>query len=256
MPVKRLCHRNALRITIAAFNLLTWPGVATCATTVSLGADYAKGNYGSTETTTTQSIPLAIKHETGRWIWRASLPYVRTSGEFNRDQGSSQESSPQTQSGTGDLTIGAMYSLLAHPLGYGVDLGAKAKLATADKNNSLITTGKNDYSIQIDAFHSFPAIALFVTLGYTIKGEPEGVVYRNPAYFSFGLNKPLTSNTTLGAAFDYRQKLTPTGADISEMSVFYSIKINPSDKLQLYAVRGLSDGSPDFAGGLVLSRRY
>ena len=270
-PAYRPSAHQPLR-SLALIALLS-AGAATADTTVSVGIDYATGDYGGSENTDTLSIPVGIKYETGAWTLRASLPYVRAEGIYNRDQavvlddngkpddngggaGAGGATEKRTESGIGDLTVGAYYTLINNPNGYGLDLGGKAKLATADKKKTLITSGENDYSIQADVYRSLPNVALFATLGYTIKGEPSGVSYKNPLYTSLGFSMPLPSGHTAGAAWDYRQKITSGGDPVSELSAFYSIKLAANNKLQLYLVKGLSDGSPEFGGGAVLSHRY
>ena len=239
-------------------------------TSISLGFDYASGDYGTDETTRTYTVPLSIKHEAGPWTLRASLPFVRAEGIFSRDQGAILDDSGQpadnpavgpastkrTESGLGDLTVGAYYNLINNPGGYSLDVGGKAKIATADKEKTLITSGENDYSAQIDVFRSLPNVSLFATLGYTIKGDPVGVNYKNPFYSALGLSVPLAAGRSLGAAWDYRQKVVSGGDPINELSAFYSMKFNPNNKLQVYVVHGISDGSPDIGGGLVLTHTY
>ena len=46
---------------------------AAAKTSISLGADSGSGDYGTRDSTTTTTIPFAIKHETGDWTFRASL---------------------------------------------------------------------------------------------------------------------------------------------------------------------------------------
>ena len=261
-------------IAIACATLLAATQTSTAAgnTTVSLGVDYASGDYGSADTTSTLSLPLGIKYENGPWTLRASMPIVRAEGTFNRDQavalddsgkpddngggGAGSAVGKRAESGIGDLTVGAYYALISNPEGYNLDIGGKAKLATADKKKTLITSGENDYSVQLDVYRSLAPVALFATLGYTVKGEPAGVRYTNPLYTSLGASLSLTSGNTVGAAWDYRQKVTRSGDPVSELSAFFSMKLDSANKVQFYLVKGLSDGSPDFGGGTVFSHRY
>ena len=222
-------------------------------TSISLGADYTSGKYGDTETTESASFPLSLKHETGAWTFRASLPFVMTEGVFARDQGGTTKSGLRNEKGIGDLSLGVSYNLINLPNGTGVDIGAKAKIATADKANTLISSGENDYSGQIDVFRSFTRSSVFATLGYTQKGTPSGVTYTNPLYVTLGASLMAAPGHTLGMAWDFRQKLTSAGDPVSEVSAFYSLKLSPTKKMQLYGIRGLSDASPDFGGGVVLT---
>ena len=230
-------------------------GQAIADTFISLGADYASGDYGTGTSTQTLSVPLSLKHETGPWILRANVPYVHAEGTFSREQGS-VSARKYSESGLGNLTLAATYNLINTPTGFSFDIGAKTKIATADQAKTLITSGKNDYSFQVDAFRSLTNVAFFATLGYSIIGEPAGVNFKNPFYSTLGFSVPLQTGHTIGAAWDYRQKFTTRDNAVSEFTAFYSIKINPSHKIQFYAVTGLSNGSPDFGGGSVLTHIF
>jgi len=234
-------------------------------TSVSAGIDYARGDYGTPETTTTMTLPLSVKHQTGLWTMRASLPFVKTEGTFNRDLGvddsgnrdrNGQVRGKRSETGLGDLTLGVAYTLIERPNGFALDLGGKAKIATANKDKTLITSGENDYSVQVDAFQPLGGLAVFATLGYTLKGDPAGASYSNPFYSTVGLSLPLAAGNQIGAAWDYREKISANGDPVSELSVFYSLKLDPANKMQAYLIHGISDGSPDFGGGIVYSHSY
>lgn len=238
----------------------TNPAVALDMTTISMGFDYASGQYGTDQTTDIYSLPISIKYETGPWTLRANLPLVRAEGTFSRDIGASnrgsQNDNSRTESGIGDLTLGAFYKLINASNGYNLDIGGKAKIATADEKKTLITSGKNDYSVQLDVFQMTSGVSLFATLGYTLKGEPVGVDYKNPFFSSLGLSIPLASGHSFGAAWNYRQKLRSGDDPVSEVSVHYSMKQNVGRWIQFYVVHGLSNGSPEIGGGAALSKRF
>jgi hypothetical protein len=248
--------RHLLTGALASLAMSVVPlGQASAATSMSLGVDYASGDYGTPDTTGTLSVPISMKHVAGAWTLRASLPYVRAEGTFNRNDGTTL-AAKRTESGMGDLTVGVSYALIDNPDGYSFDIGGKAKLVTADTAKTLITSGESDYSIMVDMFRSFTKLAVFGTLGYSVKGEPVGVRYKNPFFTSLGVSMPLKSGHTLGASWDYRQQLTGGGDPISELTAFYSMKLSPGNKMQFYVVTGLSDGSPDLGGGIVLTHTY
>jgi len=137
-----------------------------------------------------------------------------------------------------------------------VDVGTKAKLVTADKSNDLLTTGKNDYSLLVDAQYPFGYTTVFATVGWTKKGDPEGIDYRDPWFSTLGFSQKLAAAVNQGVIYDYRQKLTAAGDPVSEATVFVERKFADSYKLQAYVVRGFSDASPDLGAGLTLSKRF
>lgn len=239
-------------------------------TTVSIGLDYAEGDYGTPEKTATISMPVAIKHENGRWTFRASIPYVWTEGTFSREAGVPLDVSgrqdatqvqvtttKQEQSGVGDLTLGVFYNVLETRSGLLVDTGVKAKLATADKANTLITSGESDYSVQVDVLQSLSrSFSVFGTLGWTKKGDSATINYQDPLYGSLGGSLSFGEAGTLGAAWDFREKTTAAGDPVSEVTAFYTFRLPGNRRLQVYVVEGLSDGSPDSGIGAVLSQRF
>ena len=255
--MQKLSHNKALLLAsiFTALAVLAPFGQVSAGSSISVGVDYARGDYGTNTTTNTFSVPLSLKHETGPWTLRASVPYVQTEGTFNRGEGTAS-ATKRGESGLGDLTIGATYKLIDNPDGFSFDIGAKTKIVTADKEKTLITSGENDYSFQVDAFRSLTKMALFATLGYSIKGEPAGVRLKNPFYSTLGVSFPLRAGHAIGAAWDYRQKLTNRSNPVSDLTAFYSMKINPTQKMQFYALTGLSTGSPDIGGGVVLTHAF
>lgn len=157
-------------------------------------------------------------------------------------------------SGPGDLTVGVFRHVLNADVG--LDVGVKAKFATADRDKELITSGENDYSLQADAWRASGRLLLFASLGYTRKGDPPGGEFRDPLYGSLGLSTSLPGRNSVGLAWDFRERVTAGGEPISEVTLFYTRRLDASDRLQFYALHGLADGSPDLGGGVVFSRAY
>ena len=239
-------------------------------TTVGLGMDYTSGHYGSTQLTESLTLPISIKHENGPWSLKASLPWVSTTGTFSRDAGvtechksgtvctttttTTQQST--TESGMGDLTLSAFRNLVDTPDGFLFDAGLKAKLATADKTKTLISSGENDYSIQGDFAQSIgKSGSLISSVGWTKKGDTATSNFLNPLYGTFGASVSFDAGT-LGATWDFRQKTTKKGQPVSEVSLFYSARLSVSRRLQIYVLKGLAEGSPDQGGGLAWSNRF
>lgn len=202
-------------------------------TTVSANLDYAEGKYGEADTSTSWTLPLIVKHQLGAFALKLNMPYVRVTGTA-ASGGDRFSASRQVQEGFGDVAATATYDVFTDAAsGMAVDVGVKAKFATADKRNHLITTGKNDYSLLVDALRPFGATQVFATLGWTRKGDPEGIDYRNPWFGTVGLSRKLGDTVTLGGYYDYRQKVTATGDPVSEATVFLERRLTAASKAQV-----------------------
>lgn len=237
------------------------PPAAAGELSLSVGLDYSSGKYGSEDTTETWVMPLIAKYEVGRLMLKASLPYIHTSGPgdvvgIGPDRVPSADAAERrsSESGIGDLVLSAGYTL-AQNRWLLLDLVGKVKLPTADEDRGLVT-GETDFSAQLDAATVLRGVTIFGTLGKKAYGDPAGSDYRDPLYSSLGAGFRMVPSSFVGASYDWRDKVTRNGAQIRELTVFASHRPSPGWKLQAYLIRGLSDGSPEFGGGLIVTRSH
>ena len=238
-----------------------------------VGADYSSGEYGSDVTTEIFSVPLTAKYVAGQWTWKASLPWLRIDGDpgvlpglgnvnrnpNGRGRGTGGTPAPDgtvedsSASGIGDLRLSATYAFdTGGPLG--VDLTGNVKVATADEDKGL-GTGEHDYGLALDLYRDFDGTLLFGGVSYTMLGDSELVPLDDVAGANFGASWRVGGGS-LGAMYDWRQAASDTADDRSELTGFYAIPAGERGKLQLYAVKGLSDGSPDWGAGVSFTRAF
>lgn len=225
-------------------------------TSVGVGLDYSEGDYGERETSTTWQVPVTVRHESGPLTLKLSVPYVRSSGVAAAG-GDRRSDTRKTQSGLGDVTAGAMYTAFYDSAArFGIDVGGKVKFATASESKELLTTGENDYSLQLDAYKAIGATTLFGGFGWTKKGDPGGVNFRDPWFANVGFSNKLSDANSWGATYDYRQKLTAGGDPISEAMLFFAHRYAKAWRMQAYAVAGFSDASPDVGVGAFVGYEF
>jgi hypothetical protein len=250
MPHCTNAHRASLTALILA---AAFP--ANGETTVSLNVDYAEGRYGERERSSMYTSSLIVRHNFDGGMAKINLPYVQARG-LSAAGGDRSSDTRQAQEGLGDVVGTLAFDLLDTDGGTMVDVGTKVKWATADSANDLITTGRNDYSLFADGLSPIGPVTLHYSLGWTRKGNPSGVDFRNPWYGSLGLSTKLDPKISLGVIYDYRQPISVGGAPIREATWYVEGAINAQYRLQLYLVSGHADASPDFGAGLTLSARY
>lgn len=246
-------------------------GMAHAADGLSLGVgvDYTSGDYGTETTTKILSVPLSAKYTTGDWSFKASVPWMRVEGDANvvpglglienlnplgRGRGNSgggggtDAPTSGTTSGMGDLRLAATYAIPMEG-NWGVDLTANAKIATADEDKGL-GTGANDYGAAIDVYRSVgEATTLFGGVGYTALGESDYIEVDSVLNGNIGVSQKVGENS-IGAMYDYRQPTSEAADDRSEVTGFFSFPTSETSKMQLYATKGLTDGSPEWGAGL------
>lgn len=223
-----------------------------------VGLDYSSGDYGTGTTSEIWYVPVIGKYETGPMTYKVTVPWLRIT---NPEVGPNGDPLPggchDVESGMGDTVASAGYALLDGSDGGGVlvDLIGKVKFPTADEDQCL-GTGETDYSAQIDLAKAFGPVTGFATLGWKKFGDPPDTDFDDPIYTSIGFAVPVAARTSAGASYDWRQKVVSTGSQIQELTLFVTHKLNQEWKIQLYAVKGYSDASPDGEGGMVLYHTF
>lgn len=255
---------------------------------VGAGVEYTVGKFGGTENTHNLHVPFSARYDTERWSFKATIPYVVVSGPGNTlgvgadrvplddgdnsgsgssgsgsggSGGSSDDdedsgSTRRTTSGLGDIVLSAFRIMLdERSAGIGLDLGAKVKLGTGDREERL-GTGENDYSVQADLYKPIGALTVFGSLGYRWFGDPPGIELKDVPYWALGASYRASSTSTVGASYDYRRPILPGGSALSEITAFVVNRLSQGWRLQFYALVGLSDASPDAGAGMNLQYRF
>lgn len=230
---------------------------------LSTGLDYSSGKFGGSMTTETWYMPIILKYEQGRTTAKLTVPYIRTSGPgdvvgVGPDRIPLPEESTvrRTAEGMGDTVVSLGYNLIdGRASGFVLDVVGKLKLPTADKDKGL-GTGETDVSIQVDMAHMLGTASVFGTVRWKKYGDPHGRDFRDPLYLSIGSGYRLRPGTTIGLAYDWRQKVSDYGSEMSEMSAFVSQKLDERWKVQGYLIHGFSDASPDWGGGVLIHRMF
>ncbi|WP_138223302.1 transporter [Nibricoccus aquaticus] len=256
---------------------------------VGTGFDYSRGSYGFAEDTEVFSVPLLLTYNVEKWVLRASVPYLKIKGPADAvgttgasggggsgsssglsgvvpglpgstSGGTTSASTParpvsNSESGIGDVMLGAT-RMLGPVIGpVQVDLTARVKLPTADEAKGL-GTGETDYYAQADFYYAGQTFIPFATLGYRFMTDSDLYALENGAYASLGSAYRLTDTTRAGVSLDWRQKIVDGGDDATEVSVFVAHDFSPRWNLILYALTGFTDASPDFGTGGSVSYRF
>ena len=251
------------RVLAAVVGGLILAGSAAAQNRVGVGAEFTTGKYGSSESTDTLYIPFVARHESGPVVLKATIPYLRITGPGNVvGAGDGRITLPggsgarRTESGVGDIAASAFYTLSdERKAAFGLDVGVKVKLPTADEAKGL-GTGETDYALQADLFKPLGGVTVFGSLGYRWYGDPPGIPLRNVPYGSIGASRSLSQETTLGVAYDFRPRIVTGGSEISEATAFWSQRLPGNWRMQLYGLVGFSDASPDAGAGILVEQRF
>ncbi|MCY1391594.1 hypothetical protein D9M71_64410 [compost metagenome] len=174
----------------------------------SIGTDYSSGDYGTGTTSEIWYVPLVGKYETGAMTYKLTVPWLRiTNPSVGPDGAPLPGGCGEVESGVGDTVASAGYAVLdGSQGGMLVDLIGKVKVPTADEDKCL-GTGETDYSAQVDLTQGFGPVTGFATLGWKKFGDPSDTNFDDPIFAGVGLAIPVAAVTSLGASYDWRQKV-------------------------------------------------
>lgn len=216
---------------------------------LSTGVERDTGTYGGSVDIEDLYVPLIASIHNDRVGFRVTVPYLSVKSPV--DEAGDET---VTESGLGDITLSAtLYNVVESPrLGLFVDMLAGVKLGTADVDKGL-GTGETDFTLRADAFKFFGDVTLLASAGYRWRGDPEGVDIDDVMLASVGAAYFTASDDMLGLTFDFRESAYAGNDDIEELTAFYSHRFNDSFDLELYALTGFGDSSPDWGAGVRVS---
>lgn len=232
------------------------------------GFDYSTGKYGNATSTSILYIPVTAKYEMDKLTLKLTVPYISVTGPGGVIQGfgkvptttttttgrfgRTSTGTTTTNSGLGDVVASAGYNVYAGDA-LSLDVVGKIKLGTADVNKGL-GTGQNDYSGQIDGYYMFTSQSTFMfTGGYKIIGAPAGVPTNNVPYGMLGLDQKTSAVSNVGVMYNVVKSVSPTIPDQKDVTFYVMQKLSSGLKLQASLLKGFSNSSPDYGGGLMIT---
>ncbi|MBU6247637.1 MAG: transporter [Xanthomonadaceae bacterium] len=248
---------------------------------LSAGANYTSGKYGTSVTTDIWSVPITAAFQTDRWTFKLIVPYISISGAGNVIPGAGPvkngnpigrgldrllgnpgggTTTPTTVSGSasglGDVVASAGYQLYtSQDRTFGLDLTGKVKFGTADENKGL-GTGKNDYGVSVDMYKVAGNWTPFGGVGWTKYGSSQYIKLKSALNANVGVDYRLDSANNIGTYYYYRQRIVAGGPSQSELTGYWNHKIGNRWRLQAYALAGFTNGSPDWGGGASLKFNF
>jgi hypothetical protein len=248
-------------LTFITLLAVTTPALADEQFSLGTGFDYSSGKYGNATSTDILYIPVIGKFELDKLTFKLTVPYISISGPGGivRSVGrmrrvTTTTATTSSNSGLGDIIASAGYNFYDEQA-LVLDLVGNLKFGTADANKGL-GTGQNDYSVQVDGYYDLGKNTLFATAGYKSYGAPSGLTLNNTPYGSLGVSQKLSNKTSAGAMLDMALSPSTNSADQLEAIIFVSQKVSPSLKMQANLLKGLSNGSPDYGGGFMVTGMF
>jgi hypothetical protein len=253
---------------------------------VSTGYDYITGKYGLSVSTNYSALAVTPEYTTEDWTIKLNAPYVRLTTPAGitwignkpyitgnvkflpilRAQGmtlkqflklSAQERSDfiakyapsQTNSGLGDIDLSTRYNAY-HNKDNGWDIGVTGAVSfgTADSDKGL-GTGRAEYDLSVDISKTLGRFTPSISFGYHKNCNLEGVDLRDYLYGSIGSSFWITDNTNISLTFTNAQRSSDSGNIDNELYFSVNHNVTKHCDIEVHALTGLSQGTPDWGAG-------
>lgn len=226
---------------------------------VGVGLEYEEGDYDTGDTTELWRIPFSVSYSTEKWYLNATIPYLSAESDgalVVRSSTHHISTRParrgRTESGLGDITLSAT-RYLAYNRERNLEpfVRGRIKLGTADEDDGL-GTGESDVAGEFGVNIWRKPNRYYAALGYELVGDPPGVDYDNVFYAYTGVSRRLNERQRIGVDLYYSESSTPGFDDALELSGYVNQRLDAQRTLHAYLLAGLTDGSPDWGGGVGL----
>ncbi|HVZ66537.1 MAG TPA: hypothetical protein VG936_18375 [Lacunisphaera sp.] len=240
----------------AADNVAPVESTSPAKMTAGVGVDFSRGDYGFSSDTDYLSVPLNLTWERGSWSWNAAIPYVTLRGPATVvGGGGTPRVTTASTSGLGDVIVGATDRFVTGADRLNAAFTGRIKLPTADDSRGL-GTGRTDFYGQFDLYETFGDYTPFASIGYRALGRSTVYPLKSGAYVGLGSHLRLSSSSVLTLGCDWGQRILDGGPSTSDATITLTTGLDAPWQFVVYALKGFTDASPNFGGGLSLARRF
>jgi hypothetical protein len=229
------------------------------------GFSYSNGSYGTDRNTNVLLDVTTAGVQTGNFKFNVSIPYMRISGRglvifdasgdplvINRHT----TLPPDVRVGWGDLNLTGTYTIPPGLLDdFEVKLTGDTKVPTGSERRHL-STGEADFGMDIDVSRQLGVWGPFLDVGYLIPGQPPTFKLDATTSVSVGTSLELSDDLVAIASYEYAGSSTSLVDASHELFGSLSWLFDSKVTFTSYGTVGLSTGSPNIGGGMLLSYAF
>ncbi len=244
------------------FRLLSAAAFAACTAlpaqadrlSLSTGAEYSVGDYGDTEDTTVWYEYVSARYSMSPLAFKVTVPFLQIDGPASVTDDGEVEGGGATrmESGVGDVSLSSTYTFSWKPEKLHLDVMGRVRLPTGDEDRGL-GTGEVDYGLIATLEKGFDGVSVSVKGGRRFLGDSAGRNREDGWLAGAGFSVDLSKETEIGTSIDWREAAFATSTDPTDVDVYVRHSLTKDLRVNVYALAGLSDGSPNFGSGFSLT---
>ena len=174
----------------------------------------------------------------------------KLSSSYNRLK-LSHTSSKESREGMGDTQLSYKHRKFFNKARSIIDIETKLKIPTANEDKGL-GTGKTDSTLIGGLYQRVNRYWLYTKLGHKWRGDSATRKMNNGYFAKLGLTSPLGQQLSIGGNLAYHHASSPRSEDRKEALLHLGYKVTKHLKTTFYTVRGFTQASPKWAGGILI----
>ncbi|PIE44158.1 MAG: hypothetical protein CSA50_01755 [Gammaproteobacteria bacterium] len=264
MKFKRL-----LAVALSVFSLTA--GGAQPSFKLSVGGYASEGDYGLRSNTYIVAVPVSIRYRAWPWQVKLSSILVHLNGPgtlTDGDVAGNRRELIRDETGFGDTSLLLeREGMLGSTVKTYWNLGLRVKVPTGDEAKGL-GTGAFDYEPRVTLMYLNSLVKPYLLARYTIKGDAAGKKsndstggsasrkFEKTLGATLGIDYPATESFSMGGQLTARQASVTGGNKRLEALLVGRYRTDNSWSYSAYVIRGLAEGSPDWAAGFSVDYKW
>ncbi|MFM9862876.1 MAG: hypothetical protein ACKVRO_04655 [Micropepsaceae bacterium] len=248
-------YDRRIRLLAAAIGLVSATAAAEAdRLNLAAGAEYSTGDYGEPQDTAVWYEFVSARYSIAPWAFKVTVPFLQIDGPATvTDDGEVEGGGVDRMvNGIGDVSLSTTYTFSWKPEKMYLDLIGRVRLPTGDDDRGL-GSGEIDYSLVANLDKGFEGFNVYVEAGRRFLGSSVASPREDGWLAGAGISTDLTKETEIGASFAWREAAFEGSADPADVSAYVKHYVTPDLRVNVYALAGLSNGSPNAGGGITLT---
>lgn len=239
---------------LAAAAIVAAPAAQADRLNLAAGGEYSVGDYGQAQDTAVWYEFVSARYSTAPWAFKVTVPFLQIDGPATvTDDGEVEGGGVDRMvSGIGDVSLATTYTFAWKPEKMYLDLIGRVRLPTGDEDRGL-GSGEIDYSLVANLDKGFDGFNVYIEAGRRFLGSSALNPREDGWVAGAGISTDLSKETEIGASFAWREAAFNGSPDPAEISAYVRHYLTPELRANVYALAGLSDGSPNAGGGITLT---
>ena len=243
---KKITNTHTLTMKIRIIlTLLALPIAGHTETHISYGLHHGAGYFEHDSDSNVSAATVSISHKVN------AKHQLKLSSGYNKIN---HKENKQEDEGIADTSLSHRYRQLLGK-NHLIDIKSKIKFPTANEDKNL-GTGKHDFTLGISQYNRISDFWILSEISHKWRGDNDNRKMENGYSAKLGISSITKAKTSGGGFLSYHEASSNRTTERKEITGYLSYRKSKQLKSTLYVIHGLSEASPQWAGGIQIKQSF